>query len=81
MRNRIYVSMDARNKGTVIRRARAPQTPDELAPGGVYAIGPFRTLAAARICASGEHSPHVQTVREYEKVARRRAHAEHHARL
>lgn len=69
---RLYVSMPAAGYGTVIRRKEAPKSRQDLVPDGVYAVGPFRTYAAAQICASGLHSPIVQCVAQYEKLARKR---------
>lgn len=72
VRKRIYVSMNALQRGTIIRRADAPKVQSDLPVGGIYCVGPFRTVHGARVCASGEHAPGVQSVGEFERVARLR---------
>lgn len=69
MATRIYVGSKKRGGLEVFRATK----PTEKSHGHVYryVIGPFRTLAAARLIEKyGEGNPHLQTVGDAEKLAR-----------
>lgn len=76
MRSRLYVSIDAKGRGEIIRRQAPPKDRSELPAGGVYAIGPFHTRAGAEVCASGRHAPGIQCVSQFERVAKLRMRGE-----
>lgn len=72
-----YVAMRSTNLGQVIRLGHSPTTREDpdLPNGTVYVVGPFRTKRAALICASGEHAYGIQSVAQFERLARKRARA------
>lgn len=76
--SRIYVGMDHRGKGTMFRSLWKPTSADQVSPAGIlphgttYVVGPFRTVAGAQVCGDGTHSPNVQTVAQFERLARGR---------
>ena len=71
LRKGIYVGI----KGIYRLVFRSASTPTEATHGRAYAavIGPFRTMRAARLMADvGANNPHLQTVIDAERIARRR---------
>ena len=69
-RHRLYVSKRADGSGDVFRAADPPTCRADLPEGGIYAVGPFRTRAAAELCANREHAPWLQSVAQFEKAIR-----------
>ena len=61
-------------KGNTLQVFRASSTPTQTSHGSKYrySIGPFRTKAGAEVMARyGRGNPHLQTVAEAEKMAKR----------
>lgn len=71
----IYVGVGLRDRREVFRSRSVPTWNERgEAPGwALYVIGPFRTVRGASLCVRGDHSPHLQTVGEFEREAKRRA--------
>lgn len=69
----LYVGIKQNRKRVVFRSA---YTPTQASHGHLYVvvIGPFRTLAGAKLMAEkGEGNPHMQTVADAERIARLQA--------
>lgn len=70
---RLYVGLTKQGARKVFRTAK---TPTQASHGDRFmaVIGPFRTVAGANVMAKyGRNNPHLQTVAEAEKMAKRQA--------